>query len=128
MSSSSELTRQCLNFDDRSSTPPHVRKFRRSAHLEPGKRYQHPGVVDDYPKLHLEDKIFGITDQASRDGASDLINLGKPTEFDRLTQVKAERLYKSTAREPLGRTAERNVVLPTKFTESKIDASYFLVL
>lgn len=119
MSSSSELTRQCLHFDERAGTPPHVRKFRRSAQMEPGKRYQHPGMVDDYPKLHLEDKIFGISEHATRDGAADLINLGKPTEFDRLTQVKAERLYKSTAREPLGRTADRNMVLPTKFTESK---------
>jgi len=117
MSTSSELTRQCLIFDDRSSTPPHVRKFRRSTYLEPGKRYQHHGVADDYPLLNLNNKIFGVTESHFRDGAADLIRPKPMSELARMNMIKSEKIYKHTNREPLGRSPERTGHLPKKFTE-----------
>jgi hypothetical protein len=116
---SSEATRQCLTFEDRSTTPPHVRKFRRSTYLEPGRRHQHYGVVDDLPKLDLDNKIFGVLDEPTRDGASDLIHQPKMTELQRMNMQKSERVYRQTIREPLGRSPERNTTLPSKFTERK---------
>lgn len=40
---SSNKARECLTFEERPDTPPHLRKFRRSTNLEPGKRFIHPG-------------------------------------------------------------------------------------
>lgn len=103
MSSSSQLTRNCLTFEERPGTPEHLKKYRKSSYLEPGKRYQHPGVHDDYPSLNLESKIFGAVDPLTRDGASDLIHLPTPSEAKKLDQYKKELTYKSTFREPLGK-------------------------
>ena len=114
---SSDLTRQCLTFEDRSSTPPHVRKFRRSTYLEPGKRYQHYGLVDDLPQLDLDNKIYGVVDEPTRDGAADLIHHPTKTELQRMNLQKSERTYKTVMREPLGHSPERNYQLPSKFTE-----------
>lgn len=120
MKTSSELTRQCLIFDDRASTPPHVRKFRRSTYLEPGKRYQHHGVADDYPQLNLGGKIFGVTESHFRDGAADLIRPPPMSELARMNMIKSEKIYKHTMREPLGRSPERTDHLPSKFTEGTV--------
>lgn len=114
---SSDLTRQCLTFEDRSSTPPHVRKFRRSTYLEPGKRYQHYGLVDDLPQLDLDNKIYGVVDEPTRDGAADLIHHPTKTELQRMNLQKSERTYKTVMREPLGHSPERHYQLPSKFTE-----------
>lgn len=114
---SSEATRQCLTFEDRSSTPPHVRKFRRSTYLEPGRRHQHHGVVDDLPGMDLDNKIFGMVDEPTRDSASDLIHHPTLTELQRLNLQKSERIYKHTIREPLGRSPDRHTQFPSKFTE-----------
>jgi hypothetical protein len=116
---SSELTRQCLTFEDRSTTPPHVRKFRRSTYLEPGRRHQHHGVVDDFSHMELDKKIFGMAENLTRDSAADLIHQPKMTELQRMNMQKAERTYKHTIREPLGRSPERGVKFPPEFSESK---------
>lgn len=116
---SSELTRQCLTFETRSSTPPHVRKFRRSTYLEPGKRHQHHGVVDDLPKMGLDNKIFGMVDEPTRDSAADLIHQPTMNDLQRMNLEKSERIYRHTLREPLGHSPERNTVLPSKFTEGR---------
>ena len=41
-------SKECLTFTARPGTPEEIRKFRRSANLEPGKRFVHPGVADDF--------------------------------------------------------------------------------
>lgn len=119
MLTNGELTRQCLSFDERSSTPPHLRKYRRSAYLEPGQRFQHPGIKDDLPKLHLDDKIFGVTNQLSRESAAGLIHQPKQTELQRMNLIKAEKIYKHANREPLGHSPDRKVTIPRKFVEGK---------
>jgi hypothetical protein len=112
-----ETTRSCLKFDERPGTPPEIRKYRRSTNLEPGRRFQHYGVADDFDKMQLNDKIFGITDKHNKIQASDLISSSRPTELQKLNNLKAERVYKSVNREPLARSPERNVKLPSKFIE-----------
>lgn len=119
MSGSSEATRQCLTFEDRATTPPHIRKFRRSTYLEPGRRFQHYGIVDDISNLHLDNKIFGVTESLTRDGASDLIRPAPLSDLQRLNIMKQERIYKNMNREPLGHSPDRKINLPKKFTEGK---------
>lgn len=116
----SELTRQCLIFDERPSTPPDVKKYRRSNYLEPGKRFQHHGVADDYPNLQLEHKIFGITDRPGRETASDLIHHEVPTDLQRINQIKAEAKYKRSTHEPLGHSPTRQISLPDKFATGRL--------
>jgi hypothetical protein len=116
---SSDSTRQCLNFEERPITPPHVKKYRRSTYLEPGKRFMHHGIVEDVNNLHLDTKIFGVTDSKFRDGAADLIRPNPLTETARLNILKAEKVYKRTNREPLGHSPERNIHIPNKFGHGK---------
>ena len=110
--------RECMTFEQRPSTPPEISKYRKSNNLEPGKRFQHPGLKDDYKTMGLDDKIYGATDKHSigRTTAAQLINLPKASELERMNGVKAEKMYKSVNREPLGHGPERGVVLPMKFT------------
>lgn len=114
-----ELTKQCLIFEERSSTPPQMRKFRRSAYLDPGQRFQHPGIKDDLPGLHLDEKIFGITEDGRRDGAGDLIHQHKLSDLERMNLIKSEKIYYHTQREPLARSPDRKVALPLKFTQGR---------
>jgi hypothetical protein len=112
-----ETAKECMMYEERASTPPEIRKYRRSTNLEPGMRFKHHGVVDDYQSMNLDEKIYGITeDGRSRIGASDLINHRKPTELERINQIKAEKVYKQQNREPLGRMPDRGYVLPDKYT------------
>lgn len=104
-------------FEERPTTPPEVRKYRRSTNLEPGRRFQHHGMVDDYRQMNLDDKIYGITDSTSKHGAADLINHSRDTELQRVNNIKAEKVYRHLNREPLGRQADKNYQLPLKFTE-----------
>jgi hypothetical protein len=112
-----ELTKACLQFEERASTPPQLRKYRRSAYLEPGQRFQHPGIKDDLTKLQLDDKIFGITDRSANYGTADLIHQPKMSELERMNKLKSEKIYKYNIREPLGRSPDRRMTLPSKFTE-----------
>lgn len=109
-------------YEERPSTPPEIRKYRRSTILEPGMRFKHHGVVDDYQSMNLDEKIYGITENnRSRIGASDLINHRKPTELERINTIKAEKVYKLQNKEPLGRMPDRGYKLPDKYTVGESD-------
>jgi len=116
---SSALTKECLTFDKRASTPPEVRKYRRSNNLAPGKRFLHYGVADDYKTMGLEEKIYGKVDTEKHVTAQDLINHQKPSDLERINLMKAEMNYRQSTREPLGRVPDRKINLPQKFTEDK---------
>jgi hypothetical protein len=116
---SSALTKGCLTFDERPQTPPEVRKYRRSTNLEPGKRFQHYGLADDYNAMDLTDKIYGKTDKEVPTSAGDLLSHPKPSELERMAIMRAEMKYKTNKREPLGRVPDRGIILPKKFTEEK---------
>ena len=109
--------KECLKFDERPSTPPEIRKFRRSTNLEPGHRFQHPGLADDYPTMNLDNRIYGVKERPDRVTASDLINQPKISELQRMSNIKAEKIYKHQNREPLGHSPDRKIKLPPKFTE-----------
>jgi hypothetical protein len=109
--------RDCLAGEERPSTPPSLRKYRRSTQLEPGRRFVHYGLADDLQTMDLPSKVFGGFTERGTNTAADLINHQRPTELERINQLKAERIYKSTTREQLGRTVDRGNKLPNKFTE-----------
>jgi hypothetical protein len=115
-----ETAKGCMMYEERASTPPEIRKYRRSTNLEPGMRFKHHGVVDDYQNMDLDDKVYGITEHGrNRIGASDLINHPKPTELERINTIKAEKVYKQQNREPLGHIPDRGYILPDKYTVGK---------
>jgi len=66
--------------------------------------------------MNLSDKIFGCVDKNIKTTASDLINHPKPTELQRINAIKAEVNYKNANREPLGKSPDRKVIFPSKFT------------
>ena len=110
---------ECLDFPPRPLTPPEIRKYRRSNSLEPGKRYQHHGTVADIEKMHLGERTFGAFSERGNNTAADLINHTRPSELERMNAAKAERVYRNMAKEPLGRTVDRHIPLPSKFIEGK---------
>ena len=87
------MSRDCLTFEERPETPPHVRKFRRTRNLEAGKRFIHPGVADDLKRLELDEKVFGVKSDPDRYTAANLINGNTLSVVDRLNMSKAERNY-----------------------------------
>ncbi len=97
----------CLTFGTRSSTPPEIRKYRRSANLEPGKRFQHYGIADDIPRMDLDAKTFGEKSEPTRVTASDLLKHEKLSDLQKINFVKSEKVYKGAAREQLGKTYTR---------------------
>ncbi|KAJ1418003.1 hypothetical protein B484DRAFT_334009, partial [Ochromonadaceae sp. CCMP2298] len=113
---SRETVKSCMVFEERASTPPEIRKYRRSTNLEPGNRFKHHGVVDDYEAMDLDSKIYGITEQRNRIGASDLIGQALPSELQRINNLKAEKVYRQQNREPLGHRPDRGFTLPDKYT------------
>lgn len=106
----------CMTYQERPRTPEEIRKFRRSANLEPGKRFQHPSTKSDVEALRLEARTFGITSKSSETTTHALLNqnVGVGT-VGKLDFVKAERIYHTTNREPLGKTYTRGTHLPEKY-------------
>jgi EF-hand domain-containing family member B len=126
-----DTAKGCMMYQERASTPPEIRKFRRSTNLEPGRRFKHHGLVDDYDSMNLDEKIYGQTESnRTRIGASDLISHDKPTELERINMIKAEKVYKQQNREPLGKIPDRGYKLPDKYTIGKhiISGVIFLVV
>ncbi len=110
----SDGTRDCLNFSERPSTPPHIQKFRRAASKEPGKYYSR---FDDAENLKLKEKVFGCTSEQGDCSAAALINLPKKTLLEDVMTNKNEQIYYTTRREPLGHSYTRNHVLPKDLAE-----------
>lgn len=111
---------ECMIFEERPSTPEDVRKFRRSANLEPGKRFQNPKTVEDLKTLQLESKTFGVSSKTSETSAAALFKQTPPNGLvGKLNFMKAENIYFTTRREPLGKVYSRHHQLPQKFVDGK---------
>jgi len=110
----------CLTFPPRPTTPPEIAKYRRSTALAPGQRYQHYGVSDDFRSMNLSERTFGAAASQGDVHAAELINHHALTELQRINIAKSEKVYRGAAREPLGRTVDRHITLPSKFTEGKV--------
>jgi len=106
----------CMTHQERPRTPEEIRKFRRSANLEPGKRFQHPSTKGDIETLRLEARTYGVTSKSSETTTHALLNqnIGVGT-VGKLNFVKAEKIYHTTTREPLGKTYSRGNALPEKY-------------
>jgi EF-hand domain-containing family member B len=107
----------CMVFDERPSTPEEIRKYRRSANLEPGKRFQNPKTVMDLQTLQLEQKTFGISSKTSESNAAALLKQVPAGTVEKLNFIKSENIYFTTKREPLGKVYSRHHQLPQKYIE-----------
>jgi hypothetical protein len=67
--------------------------------------------------MNLDEKTFGEFSDPGEGTAQDLINHKKLTLLQKIDLEKAEKVYKGTSREPLGKTYDRKVVLPEKHTK-----------
>ena len=117
--------KECLKFEERPSTPPDIAKFRKSNALAPGVRFQHHGTAADYAAKNLQELTFGECTDRGNNTAASLISRAKITELESMNVRKSEKVYKSQAREPLGRTIDRGIVLPSKFSKGKQYDSIF---
>lgn len=112
--------KDCLKFDERPSTPPEIGKYRKSVTLAPGVRFQHHGTAADYAAKKLDTLTFGeVSERGSNNTAATLLSLNKVSDLESMNRTKAEKVYRSQAREPLGHTLDRGTILPSKFTEGK---------
>ena len=109
----------CMTFQARPGTPPEISKYRKSSQLRPGQRFQHPGIKDDLATMGQDAKIYGQLFDKWNGTAAELINHKKLSELQRMNLAKSESIYRGAAREPLGRTVDRQVTLPEKFTKGK---------
>lgn len=109
--------KDCFTTDERPSTPPEIRKFRRSTNLEPGRRFVHHGLADDFQEMALDKNVYGVMSDRGKNTAADLLSHNQPNELQRINMVKAEQVYKTATREQLGKTVDRKVILPSKFTQ-----------
>eukprot|EP00741_Cyanophora_paradoxa_P009437 tig00000144_g9141.t1 len=99
---------------NRPPTPPEIRKYRRSANLEPGSRYVHYGVAGD-PKPLPDNFSYGVkTYKGAR--AGEVVSGVPKSELQELVEERAEQVYASTKKEPLGRGFSRDYNLPGKVT------------
>jgi EF-hand domain-containing family member B len=119
--------KDCLDFGERPSTPPEIRKYRKSATLAPGARYIHHGTAADYASKNLGELTFGEQSERGANSAADLLNHHRIGELERINKEKAERIYHSNIREPLGRTIDRKMILPAKFTEGNNSCLFLFV-
>lgn len=97
-----------MTFQERPKTPPEIRKYRRSANLEPGARFKHFGTADDYAKMNLGDLTFGEKSESIRTTAHDLLSHHKLSDFEKLELMKAEKVYKDAAKNRLGKSTSYN--------------------
>ena len=102
-------TLECLTQEKPPATPEAMRKWRKSAQLEPGKIVLHPGqhgcrVARDF--RHGRRNDYGIS-------ADTLLKASnKNSQFHSIVQAHLEKNYISSIREPLGRSMSRGHVLP----------------
>ena len=104
----------CLRYEERPSTPPEIHKFRKTANLEPGKRYQNPAQVADFEKLGLESRAYGrrtINSPSDKLGVQELISYSGPkSTVQRLNIIKGEMASKS--QHPLGKSLPLGTIPP----------------
>lgn len=112
-------TKDCLKFEERPSTPPEIATYRRSNALNCGNKFQLNGSSADYRAKKDQDLTFGAATDRGKNTAASLISHQATSELENMKIFKAEKVYRSQAREPLGRTMDRGNVLPTKFTRGK---------
>lgn len=109
-----EGTQNCIQperfyLKDTPSTPPHVKKYRKSFHNQPGIRQVHPGMLGDNnrPPTHIYGKPTGESEHVEK--VIKAQNLEGLAEYH--NEIK-EGQYESHKREPLGKSYMRGFKLP----------------
>jgi len=102
--------------DERPTTPPELLKFRRSAQ-DVGKRYVHPGLVDDLKKMNLESKPCGKrSDPPDKNTAKSVIHSKPQTITEKINTMKAEMNSKQPK---LGKSQDLGSI-PTDFDHDRV--------
>jgi hypothetical protein len=111
-------TAACLSTEDRPSTPPEMRKFRKSA-FQPGERVIHRGQMDDTVQLQQQRETKPASQQAFGAPAkesthvTDVFAHGPQNEVDSIKSSFAEGRFKQT-NVPIGKPRPTGVALPEK--------------
>lgn len=114
--SADQCLRQQIHWQPSTSTPEHIKKYRKSIREVPGVKQLHPGVFND-PKDY-EDLVHGIKTKDS-DHVDHCIkgrNLVGLKHFE--NEIK-ESKYSTNTREPLGHSIIRNYNLPQRIKDPK---------
>lgn len=98
------------NSSERSSTPEHIKKFRKSTTGQPGVRVVHPGMREDAENID-RNRAFGKIVTAS-DPVGSVIKANNLNGLaDKFNDIK-ESKYASQLREPLGKSYSRDYYMP----------------
>ena len=106
---SKSTTKECLIQLIPPATPENIKKWRKSAQLQPGKTVLHPGQLDCPPPQGVR---FGRVNDYT-DSAQELLQSGKLSQFHNVVQEHLEANYLSSKREPLGVSMTRGHQLPS---------------
>eukprot|EP00607_Mallomonas_marina_P006812 CAMPEP_0182426282 /NCGR_PEP_ID=MMETSP1167-20130531/12772_1 /TAXON_ID=2988 /ORGANISM="Mallomonas Sp, Strain CCMP3275" /LENGTH=411 /DNA_ID=CAMNT_0024607611 /DNA_START=120 /DNA_END=1355 /DNA_ORIENTATION=- len=110
------ISSNVFEFDqERPITPPELRKFRRAAQ-ETGKRYVHPGQIEDLKKLDLESRCFGGKKPVELVTAKALISAKPQNTVEKLNSLKGEMYSKS---HQLGKSLKLGT-LPNNFDTDRV--------
>lgn len=93
---------------ERPTTPPEIKKYRKSTIHEPGVTVKHYGLADDVVPT---DRPFGIKVEKT-DSAEAVMKYYPDSELMRWRQERQEDIYESSKREPLGKSYNRGHVIP----------------
>ena len=119
-------TKDCLKFEAGLLTPPGIAKPRRPSTLAQNIRSEYSGSNEDYAAKNLQELTFGCRTARGENTAASLMHQPNLTAVEGLNLLKAEKVYRSQMREPLGRSTERGVMLPYKFSRGKSHKNYSL--
>jgi hypothetical protein len=117
-------TKDCLNFEKVDSTLQDDSKYSRSSTLGQSVRCQSRGSNEDSAAKIFQDLTFGRRTARGENTAASLISQPILTAVEGLNYQEAEQVYRS--RESLGRSADRGLMLPTKFSRGKSSKSLTL--
>jgi len=117
-----ESAKHCLSFGDRPSTPPHIRKYRKSC-FGPGQRRIHYGTYDDAKtfekereKLSKSQSTFGVSSAGSLH-VDDVFSHGPQTSMHDTLNANLERHFKSR-QHALGKGKSHGHKLPSHVSHS----------
>eukprot|EP00698_Gefionella_okellyi_P019752 TRINITY_DN6101_c0_g1_i1.p1 TRINITY_DN6101_c0_g1~~TRINITY_DN6101_c0_g1_i1.p1 ORF type:complete len:432 (+),score=90.04 TRINITY_DN6101_c0_g1_i1:66-1361(+) len=102
----------------RPETPPNQRRYKQAQLLEPGAATRHFGTANDAIPVPADTR-FGAKSKSSGDKAEHVINPAAPTAFDKYQREISERIYKTTAREQLGKGYNHGHTLPAKYQDEQ---------
>ena len=96
---------------ERPSTPDEMKRFRKTFTGQPGKRIQHWGLEQD-PAPRPEEFVFGVRGEKTQ-GVGDLLGGHlEPTSMQAYQQMRAEAVYATSKKEPLGVSLDRKYQWP----------------